>query len=81
MTTFLKNIGSNHILENRQFKFSAKTPYDLVAEVRQPADEANPVDWTFTRWCAILKIVRTHFAAEGREEIPPRNPETEAPPR
>ena len=51
MTTFLKNIGSNHILENRQFKFSAKTPYDLVAEVRQPADEASPVDWTFTRWC------------------------------
>ena len=32
MTTFLKNIGSNHILENRQFNFLAKIPYDLVAE-------------------------------------------------
>src|SRR3989338_5957396 len=31
MTTFLKNIGSNHILENRQFRFEPKNPYDLVA--------------------------------------------------
>ena len=38
MTTFLKNIGSNHILEKRQLKFSAKTPFDLVSEVSQLAD-------------------------------------------
>jgi hypothetical protein len=27
---------------------------------------------TFPTWCSILKIVRTHFAAAGGEEIPPR---------
>ena len=59
----VKNIGSNHILENRQFRFELKNPYDLVAE----RSEANPVDWTFPAWCSILKIVRTHFAA------PPQN--------
>ena len=32
MTTFLKNIGSNHILQNRQLIFEPKIPYDLVAE-------------------------------------------------
>ena len=47
MTTFLKNIGSNHILENRQFKFSAKTPYDLVAE----RGEATSPDLSFPNWC------------------------------
>ena len=31
MTTFLKNIGSNHILRNREFLFSPKNPYDFVA--------------------------------------------------
>ncbi|MBI4087246.1 MAG: hypothetical protein HY434_00230 [Candidatus Liptonbacteria bacterium] len=31
MTTFLKNIGSNHILRNRQFCFEPKKPYDSVA--------------------------------------------------
>ena len=31
MTTFLKNIGSNCILQNRQLIFSPKIPYDLVA--------------------------------------------------
>ena len=46
MTTFLKNIGSNHILENRQFRFELKNPYDLVAE----RSEASPVDWTFPDW-------------------------------
>jgi DNA invertase Pin-like site-specific DNA recombinase len=32
MTTFLKNIGSNHILQNRQLIFSPKIPYNLIAE-------------------------------------------------
>ena len=43
MTTFLKNIGSNHILQNRQLIFSPKIPYDLVAE----RSEANPDLLTF----------------------------------
>ena len=48
MTTFLKNIGSDCILKNRQLIFSPKKPYDLVAE----RSEANapclqfPVWWT-----------------------------------
>ena len=32
MTSFLKNIGSNHILQNRQLIFKPNSPYDLVAE-------------------------------------------------
>ena len=40
MTTFLKNIGSNHIIQNRQFNFSPKIPYDLVAE-RSKATSKN----------------------------------------
>jgi len=64
MTTFLKNIGSNHILQNRQLIFSPKIPYDLVAE----RSEANQRNLTFPYWCCILKIVRTHFAVCGGEE-------------
>jgi len=40
MTTFLKNIGSNHILRNREFLFAPKNPYDLVAETRRRRGEA-----------------------------------------
>ena len=47
MTTFLKNIGSNYILQNRQLIFSPKIPYNLVAE---PA-EAGEANLTFPRWC------------------------------
>ena len=47
MTTFLKNIGSNHILQNRQLIFSPKIPYNLVAE---PA-EAGEANLTIPRWC------------------------------
>ena len=42
MTTFLKNIGSNCILENRQFKFSPKIPYDLVAERSEATSKTLP---------------------------------------
>ena len=48
MTTFLKNIGSDCILQNRQLLFSPKIPYDLVAE-RSEANLENlqfPVWWT-----------------------------------
>ena len=44
MTTFLKNIGSNHILQNRQLIFSPKIPYDLVAE-------RSEATLTIPRWC------------------------------
>ena len=54
--------------ENRQFRFEPKNPYDLVAAEGREA----PRDLTFPDWCRILKIVRTHFAAAGGEESPPR---------
>ena len=47
MATFLKNIGSNHILQNRQLIFSPKIPYDLVAE----RSETSQRNLTFPYWC------------------------------
>ena len=47
MTTFLKNIGSNHILRNRQFVFTPKIEYKLIAE----RSEANQNSLTFPFWC------------------------------
>ena len=48
MTTFLKTIGSNHVLKNRQFVFAPKIQYELVAE----RSEANPSNLQFPYWCA-----------------------------
>ena len=47
LPTFLKNIGSNHILRNRQFFFAPKIEYKLVAE----RGEANPTCLQFPTWC------------------------------
>src|SRR3989338_7002953 len=47
LPTFLKNIGSNHILRNREFVFTPKIEYQLVAERRVPRREAL----TFPTWC------------------------------
>ena len=57
MTSFLKNIGSNHILQNRQLIFKPVIPYDLVAE----RSEATSVDLTFSIWQRGLDEVRTHL--------------------
>jgi len=60
MTTFLKNIGSNCILQNRQLIFSPKIPYDLVAE----RSEANPDLLTFPvmwRWRELNSRVECFF--------------------
>ena len=48
MTTFLKQIGSNHILIDKSFSFSPKIPYKSAAERSEAAssDLQNPV-W---RW-------------------------------
>ncbi len=48
LPTFLKNIGSNHILRNRKFVFTPKIEYELVAE----RSEANQNSLTFPTWCA-----------------------------
>ncbi len=47
LPTFMKNIGSNHILRNRQFVFAPKIEYKLVAE----RSEANQNSLTFPVWC------------------------------
>ncbi|PJA86454.1 MAG: hypothetical protein CO142_00120 [Candidatus Moranbacteria bacterium CG_4_9_14_3_um_filter_44_28] len=47
MTTFLKNIGSNHILRNREFVFTPKIEYKLVAE----RSEAGSQNLQFPLWC------------------------------
>ena len=46
MTTFLKNIGSNHILQNQKLSFSWKIPFNLAAEPR--SGEAESL--TFPYW-------------------------------
>lgn len=48
MKTFLKNIGSNHILQNQKLIFSSKTPFNLAAEPRSGEAEGltYPKVWT-----------------------------------
>ena len=55
-------------MRNREFVFAPKIQYKLVAE----RSEANPSNLQFPMWCSILELVRTHFAACGGEEVPPR---------
>src|SRR3989344_1095749 len=49
MTTFLKNIGSDCILQNRKLIFSPRIPYDLVAERSEATAPCLPfpVWWTW----------------------------------
>ena len=48
MKTFLKNIGSNHILQNQKLIFSFKTPFNFAAEPRSGEAESltYPKVWT-----------------------------------
>ena len=55
-------------MRNREFVFTPKIEYELVAE-RSEANQ-NPLQFAF--WCSILELVWTHFAAAGGEEFPPR---------
>ena len=56
MTTFLKTIGSNHVLENRQFVFAPKIQYKLVAE----RSEANLQNLQFPYWWNYTTLLE-HF--------------------
>jgi len=47
MTTFLKNIGSNHILQNQKLSFCWKFPFNLAAERSEAASQRL----TFTEMC------------------------------
>src|SRR3989338_11603190 len=55
-------------MQDRQFVFAPKIQYKLAAE----RSEANLQNLQFPQWCSILELVRTHFAACGDEEVPPR---------
>jgi DNA invertase Pin-like site-specific DNA recombinase len=57
MTAFLKNIGANHILQNRQFIFEPKMQYVLTAE----RSEAASSDLQFPFWW-LYNFTRTHFS-------------------
>lgn len=48
MTAFLKNIGANHVLRNREFCFEPKIQYARAAEQREAASS----DLQFPFWCA-----------------------------
>ncbi|TSC91555.1 MAG: recombinase [Parcubacteria group bacterium Licking1014_17] len=70
MTTFLKNIGSNHILRNREFLFTPKNPYDLVAETRRRRGEAL----TFPTWWSCSAIEPHPRCQGGFGETSPKPP-------
>jgi len=57
LPTFLKNIGSNHILRNREFVFTPKIEYKLVAE----RSEANLSNLQFPMWCVYCTKLEPTF--------------------
>ncbi len=71
LPTFLKNIGSNHILRNREFVFTPKIEYKLVAE----RGEANQNSLTFPFWCprwgSNPHPLRDTILSRARIPIPP----------
>jgi len=54
MTTFLKNIGSNHILQNQKLSFSWKIPFNLAAEPHRGEAECL----TIPHWLPILPVLK-----------------------
>ncbi|MBI2639758.1 MAG: hypothetical protein HYW90_02610 [Candidatus Sungbacteria bacterium] len=50
MTTFLKQIGSNHILIDKSFSFSPQKPFEILAERRQSRREASFVHLRNLDW-------------------------------
>jgi len=61
MTTFLKQIGSNHILFDKSFSFSPKKPFQILAERRLCRREATSENLQNPNWRCIIKIARTEF--------------------
>lgn len=54
LAAFLKNIGSNRILQNRQLLFDFKIPYNLVAE----GGQNSPKNLTFPKWWTLADLNR-----------------------
>jgi len=61
MKTFLKNIGSNHILRNQKLIFSFKTPFNLAAEPQSGEAEnlTYPKVWTRRELHPLLCLSKT----------------------
>jgi len=72
--TFLKNIGSNHYLQNRKWQITAKIPYKLVAESASSAKTGSE-NLIFPLWWSILEIVRMHFDPKSLGEKLPKIPD------
>ena len=50
MTTFLKQIGSNHILIDKSFSFSPKKPFQILCERRVLRRELTSSNLHFPNW-------------------------------
>jgi len=62
MTTFLKQIGSNHILIDKSISFSAQKPFEMLAERRQSRREATSYDFAKSAiWRRVVDDVRTYW--------------------
>jgi len=61
MTTFLKQIGSNHILIDKSFSFSPKKPFQILAERRVPRREVELSRLQNSNWRYLLDKVRMYF--------------------
>jgi len=71
MTTFLKNIGSNHILRNREFSFAPKLQYELAA-LPPAADLMNlPFPTLCWGWGLNPQPLRDVLLRHARMPIPP----------
>ena len=61
MTAFLKNIGANHSLRNRQFEFSPKMQYARAASLCEAASEHLRIP----RWCTLQDSNLRPFECES----------------
>jgi len=61
MTTFLKQIGSNHILFDKSFSFSPKKPFQILAEWRLCRREVELDFLQNSNWRCLLDKVRNYF--------------------
>jgi len=61
MTTFLKQIGSNHILIDKSFSFSPKKPFQILCERRGTRRELVSSNLHFPNWRYLLVEILTFF--------------------
>ena len=61
MTTFLKQIGSNHILFDKSVSFSPKKPFQILCERRVSRRELASSNLHFPNWRYSLYKVRMYF--------------------